>query len=200
MNIHDIVDSQSSETVAAHLQNDDNDLWFQSVRNLYDYSITAPTHPSFAPYAKLPFQYEMLQKDGLIERVRDLADMWIQVGGRSLLPQYRCLPNNQNPQNVHQAEDSVHRRWDDNSLDIIRGYCLFHLKAQSEVECRPSEPLGIDDNRPQTVVFIALEDLNESNGFFQSLDCGQAICLDADERPIFPLTGGGRGVLLSLNL
>lgn len=63
------------------------------------------------------------------------------------------------------------------------------------------DALGIDQHEPQTVVFIALHDLNANNGFFMSLPEGCDICLDSRAKILFPNKGGGgMGIFLALNL
>ena len=62
------------------------------------------------------------------------------------------------------------------------------------------EGLSAVSSKPQTVVFIALMDLDPSNGFFMSLKKGEDVCLDGNAVLRFPPAGGGLGLLLCLNL
>lgn len=84
----------------------------------------------------------------------------------------------------------------------MRGFCVFRLKASEDVGwTTSSDTLGIDRHEPQTVVFIALQDLNANNGFFMSLPQGCDVCLDSRAEVLFPSGGGGgMGIFLALNL
>jgi len=61
-------------------------------------------------------------------------------------------------------------------------------------EPNSSEPL------PQTVVFIALTQLDHTNGFFVPLEVGQCVCIDSRARIAYPPTGGGLGLAVWLRL
>lgn len=66
---------------------------------------------------------------------------------------------------------------------------------------KPLDSLGMDGHEPQTLVFIALEDLNSSNGFFMTLKKGQDVCLDSRAKLRFPSrSGSGIGIFVALNL
>lgn len=84
---------------------------------------------------------------------------------------------------------------------IIKWYCLFRLKSLGGEKWKMMpEGLRIDDEEPQTIVFVALEDLGPGNGFPFPLKCGQDVCVDGDVDVLIPPTGGGLGVLLVLRL
>lgn len=58
----------------------------------------------------------------------------------------------------------------------------------------------MDDEEPQTIVFIALEDLGTENGFPFPLKRGQDVCVDGKLELLIPPTGGGLGMLIILRL
>lgn len=60
--------------------------------------------------------------------------------------------------------------------------------------------LGNDAHRSQTVVFLALEDLNPDNGFFMYLQKGDDVCVDSKADVRFPPPGGGLGIVFILDL
>lgn len=62
------------------------------------------------------------------------------------------------------------------------------------------EGLSMDDEEPQTIVFIALEDLGPENGFPFPLKRGQDVCVDGNLDVLIPPTGGGLGVVIVLRL
>lgn len=60
--------------------------------------------------------------------------------------------------------------------------------------------LRMDDEEPQTIVFIALEDLGPENGFPFLLRRGQDVCVNGKLDILLPPTGGGLGMLIILRL
>lgn len=94
----------------------------------------------------------------------------------------------------------VSRPIPDGKSPILRGFCAFRLQSWTETLPYPSPWLGIDEHEPQTVVFIALEDLDTQNGFFMELAKGFDVCLDSRSKIRFPKSGGGIGVFIALNL
>jgi hypothetical protein len=84
---------------------------------------------------------------------------------------------------------------------IIKWYCLFRLKSLGGKKWKDMpEGLRIDDEEPQTFVFIALEDLGPENGFLFPLKRGQDVCVDGELNILIPPTGGGLGVVIVLRL
>jgi hypothetical protein len=51
---------------------------------------------------------------------------------------------------------------------------------------------------PQTVCFLALEELSAKNGFFMLLQKGEDVCLDSRTEIQIPSSGGGRGLFIAL--
>lgn len=86
----------------------------------------------------------------------------------------------------------------------IAGFYLFRLRAKETTEwTRKLLGMQLDrtgDSRPQTVVFIALEDLGPHNGFPMELRKGEDVCMDGNDALLFPPTDGGEGILICLNL
>lgn len=131
-----------------------------------------------------PFVYEILEKSGWEEKLSSLADRWVEKD-----------------ENTQRASAQVGRIVTKHGSSLIRTFCMFRLRPFSSPGWIPmSEGLGRDRGKQQTVVFIALTDLNPSNGFFLSLKKGEDVCVDGNELLRFPPTGGGLGVLLCLNL
>jgi hypothetical protein len=56
------------------------------------------------------------------------------------------------------------------------------------------------DDRPQTVVCVALEDLGPQNGFFLDLPQGKDVCMDGRSRILLPATGGGLALLIWIHV
>ena len=90
---------------------------------------------------------------------------------------------------------------------LVRAFCIFKLKAFDGQQWEFLDDHGLhpaehsrEEQRPQTVVFIALTDLNRHNGFFMDLEAGQDVCVDSAAGLLFPPEGGGLGVCLCLNL
>ena len=107
----------------------------------------------------------------------------------------------QDESNIQRAAKQVGRHVEA-AQSLLRGFCAFRLKASDGHGWRRAgDWLGIDECQPQTVVFIALEDLNSSNGFFMAVEKGYDVCLDSRADVLFPIDGGGGlGIFLSLNL
>lgn len=80
----------------------------------------------------------------------------------------------------------------------------MYLRVEGEIQDEDWEPhrgfLGYDATRPQTVVFIALEDQDSRNGFFMNLKEGNDVCLDSRPDKQVPRNRGGRDIYLFLNL
>ena len=58
---------------------------------------------------------------------------------------------------------------------------------------------GIDEEL-DTLVCIALEDLDVSNGFILPLQFGQDVCVDGKDPILVPPTGGGMVLLVWVNI
>ena len=85
--------------------------------------------------------------------------------------------------------------------DVLAGFCIFRLKEfDSKDWTLLNVSLGTGDPEPQTVIFIALQDLDSRNGFFMTLGRGNDVCLDSKPRIQLPPSGGGIGVYIALNL
>lgn len=85
----------------------------------------------------------------------------------------------------------------------MRSFCIFRLKAFDTATwllVPEREGLGRDPKIRQTVVFVALTDLDTNNGFFMSLRKGQDVCVDSRAYVRFPPGGGGVGLYFCLNL
>ncbi|GAM87630.1 hypothetical protein ANO11243_056570 [Dothideomycetidae sp. 11243] len=82
---------------------------------------------------------------------------------------------------------------------MVRSYCTFRLLEGGKGE-PVEEPLGVDWREPQIAIFIAVTDLGPENGFFTRLRRGQHIAVDNFASVTFPVTGGGRGVFMGLEL
>ena len=103
---------------------------------------------------------------------------------------------------IQQAESLVQRSVVERDSGVLRGFCVFKMKASKDGGwATVDRTLGIDEHEPQTVVFIALENLSASNGFFMRLPVGCHVCLDSRAEVLFPNKGGGgMGIFLALNL
>lgn len=95
----------------------------------------------------------------------------------------------------------VGREAPDDRSSILRGFCVFRLKAFADHEGTMGPAwLGVDSKEPQTVVFLALQDLGLHNGIFMKLDEGSDVCLNSKAKVQFPISGGGMGIFIALNL
>lgn len=56
------------------------------------------------------------------------------------------------------------------------------------------------DAKLQTVVCIALEDLGPANGFLFDLRHGMDLCMDGGSTLLLPPSGGGKGIIIWLDL
>ncbi|KAL1311907.1 hypothetical protein AAFC00_001977 [Neodothiora populina] len=81
--------------------------------------------------------------------------------------------------NIQRASTSVGRIAEKHGPDLVRAF----YRAKN-----------------QTVVFVALVELNPSNGFFMPLEKGQDVCIDGNTVLRFPPCGGGVGLFICLNL
>lgn len=84
--------------------------------------------------------------------------------------------------------------------NLILAFFIFRLKADKEAGWGRPQGLGIKNQEQQTIVFIALETLDVTNGFFMSLTQGGDVCLDSKADVQFPPTGGGLGMCIVLDL
>ncbi len=114
----------------------------------------------------------------------------------------------QNPANVARAGVCVKRTVPQTDPEELRcGFCVFRLKERVDKEgssvfwkSMQQDGLGIHPGHAETVVFIALEDLGPSNGFFMPLKYGQDVCVDSKADVLFPSTGGGKGLCFVLKI
>jgi hypothetical protein len=90
---------------------------------------------------------------------------------------------------------------------LVRAFCIFRLKGLDGQQWEflddhrvPTNDHSPEEEHPQTVVFIALTELNRHNGFFTDLEVGEDVCIDSAAGLLFPSEGGGLGVCLCLNL
>lgn len=107
----------------------------------------------------------------------------------------------QNQDNISRAELLVDRGHRADAARIIKWFCLFRIKDLGGQKWKEMpEGLCMDDDEPQTIVFIALEDLGPENGFPFPLKRGQDACVDGKLPIVVPPTGGGLGMLIILRL
>lgn len=90
---------------------------------------------------------------------------------------------------------------------LVHAFCIFRLKRLDGLQWEylddhggPAADHSSEEERPQTVVFVALTELNRRNGFFTDLEVGEDVCVDSAAGLLFPPEGGGLGVCLCLNL
>ncbi|KAK3045653.1 hypothetical protein LTR09_012785 [Extremus antarcticus] len=134
------------------------------------------------PEKVVPF--EMLEKVDWATKVSAWVDNWVA-----------------REQNIERASTHVGRAPERGGPALVRSFCMFRLKAFTTATWLPvSEGLGRDADKRQTVVFVALIDLDTTNGFFMSLKKGQDVCVDSRAIVYFPPTGGGSGLFFCLNL
>ena len=89
---------------------------------------------------------------------------------------------------------------------IPRGWGAFRLKRWDKgwdniygrERVLMVQTLGTEAPEQQVVVFVAVDDLDESNGFFTSLKSGYDVCVDDKEDVHYPLSGGGLGLWIVL--
>ncbi|KAL1311908.1 hypothetical protein AAFC00_001977 [Neodothiora populina] len=138
----------------------------------------------YRKHSEIPFVYEVLTTPGWREEVSALADRWVT-----------------DTKNIQRASTSVGRIAEKHGPDLVRAFCMFRLKAFNSSDWIPvSEGMSIDRAKNQTVVFVALVELNPSNGFFMPLEKGQDVCIDGNTVLRFPPCGGGVGLFICLNL
>ena len=117
----------------------------------------------------------------------------------------RSLTGLQNNANVDRAARHVQRNPTVRGQALVCAFCIFRLKRLDGPHWEFLDDHGAQDPRleeqgPQTVVFIALTELDHRNGFFINLKPGQDVCIDGTAGLIFPPEGGGLGVCICLNL
>ena len=114
---------------------------------------------------------------------------------KNALQSSHSLP--QNETNIQRAADQVGRPAKTAHRSLVRGYGVYRFKKLSDVGwtllCKGA---GMNDEIPDTVVCIALEDLNPDNGFFLHLRRGEDLCLDGGDDILLPPTGGGLALLV----
>jgi hypothetical protein len=148
-----------------------------------------------------------LMEDGR-DKVSALVDSWVDVcEPPTLSSSERLLMVFQNEENVLRAARHVGRVPTLEGQALVRAFCIFKLKAFDGQQWEFLDDHGLhsgghssEKQRPQTVVFIALTELNRQNGFFMDLHVGQDVCVDSAAGLLFPPQGGGLGVCLCLNL
>lgn len=146
------------------------------------------------------FWYEKLDKEGLGERAKDVADRWAEVCTSVYLPSSaHSLLQNEN--NIQRAAAQVNRPFKTPDRSLVRGYGVYRFKKLSNTEWKPlRKGAGMDDEFPDTVVCIALNDLGPENGFFTRLSRGEDLCLDGGDDILLPPTGGGLVMLLWIDI
>ncbi|EXJ82296.1 hypothetical protein A1O3_06109 [Capronia epimyces CBS 606.96] len=142
--------------------------------------------PIYLAHTHIQYMYEIVEFKGWREIVRSLADTWIE-----------------NPANPQRAAAAVKRSPSHiDASNLLCGYCLFRLNERPYEagrywkRVREDDGLRIHNEHAETVVFIAVEDLDVHNGFFMPLRKGEDVCVDGDANVWFPATGGGGGVCL----
>lgn len=90
---------------------------------------------------------------------------------------------------------------------LVRAFCIFRLKSLDGPQWEYLDDHGVhtddhdcEEQRPQTVIFIALTELGRNNGFFLHLQPGEDVCIDSNAKLLFPPEGGGLGLCLCLDL
>lgn len=113
----------------------------------------------------------------------------------------------QNEANVRRAARHVQRQPTVEGQALVRAFCIFRLKRFDGPRWESLDDHGVhtddrgsEEQRPQTVVFIALTALSRHNGFFIDLRPGEDVCIDSGADLLFPPEGGGLGVCICLNL
>ncbi|KAM0714517.1 hypothetical protein Q7P37_009813 [Cladosporium fusiforme] len=147
---------------------------------------------AFSQDAKLPqfyfdyeddYWYEMLEKEGLQEKVRDIANAWSEE-----VTNVTCAANQ-----VGRPTTQVGR-----SLVKASGFCRFKPTSDQSSWSLHKRP-GTDEQQ-QIMVFLALDDLGPHNGFPFALSRGQHVSMDGHTSLLTPPTGGGRAICFSLRL
>ncbi|KAK3045711.1 hypothetical protein LTR09_012745 [Extremus antarcticus] len=177
------------------------------ISDMQIYAQDAQAHESYRTYSEIPFIYEIMIKPDWNKAVKEFGRTWVahesnleraakQVGRPvpSFAEVQERLAGEGKP--LEDIPDPTDRSY------LLRGFCIFRLKAKNQEE--DWEPhrgfLGCDASQPQTVVFIALQDLDSRNGFFMNLKEGNDVCLDSRPDIQVPRSGGGLGIYLALNL
>merc|ERR1711939_1009152 len=141
---------------------------------------SAKPHPAYKEHADIPFIYEILDFEGWDSIVLPLAIAWIE-----------------NPANFKRATSVVNRSPSSTiPEELLCARCVFRLKERETKEWKISKEDGLQVHldHPETIVFLATEDLGPENGFFIPLKRGQDVCVDGRANISFPATGGGRGI------
>ncbi|KAK6421571.1 hypothetical protein LTR95_016793 [Oleoguttula sp. CCFEE 5521] len=158
------------------------------IEDVRNFAQSARTHERFVQYAEIRFVYEMLLMEGGFDKILALVNSWVE-----------------NDANVDRAACHVQREPTVRGQALVRAFCIFRLKKLDGPQWEFLDNYGAQDPRleeqgPQTVVFIALTQLCHQNGFFINLEAGQDVCIDSTAGLIFPPEGGGLGVFVCLNL
>lgn len=147
------------------------------------------------------FWYETVEKGELHRKGGEIADIWAQVK-HSMASADRSHTNFfvQVEDNINRAAAHVERPAKPPSPNLVLGWVTCRMKQLPAPawEDLPEGP-GMDD-RPQTVVCIALEDLGPHNGFFMNLSQGEDVCIDGKAQILLPPTGGGLGLLVWIHI
>lgn len=107
----------------------------------------------------------------------------------------------QDEANVRRAAAQVNRAAKAAHRSLVRGYGVYRFKQLSDVGWKPlRKGAGMDDGIADTVVCIALDDLNHDNGFFLNLRRGEDLCLDGGDDILLPPTGGGLALLIWIDI
>lgn len=175
----------------------------QIVQDIVSFAADARLPSFYADNQEEDLWYEMLEKEGLPERVGEIADVWVEASQKTM--RLRCrnplTAPKQNQANVQRAEAHVQRQTTITGPPMIKkfGFCRFKATPATESWYYLEDGPGVDDTK-QTVVFIALEDLGPHNGFPFPLARGQDVCMDGNVGLWTPPTGGGLAIFFSLNL
>ncbi|KAB8356479.1 hypothetical protein FH972_024062 [Carpinus fangiana] len=132
--------------------------------------------PLFVLYDDIPFIYEHIESPGWEDLIAEVVRSWTT-----------------NKENIVRAEKCMGRPFSATDPSFVRVFCLVRFKPITHNQKITATPdvIGVDTDRPQTVIFIALDDLSTANGFFMTLNSGEDVCLDGAARIDFPSTGGG---------
>lgn len=155
----------------------------------------APPHKDFIRYKDTNFIYTKLDESAN-DVVRCLVDEWINVCiGPMVLGLW--LTASQKPDNIARAAAAAGRA--PSRENIVKAFCGFRFKELRK-KTQPVEGLAVVKRERSTVVILAVESLDLSNGCFVKLEMGQDVCVDGNMTILMPGTSDGLGILIDLNL
>lgn len=109
----------------------------------------------------------------------------------------------QNEENVKRATAQINCPTKAATSTLVKAFGLYKFKAfttdQWKLVKRPARAI-VAEKDVRTMVCVALEDLGPHNGFPFELRQGQDVCIDGYDTLLLPPTGGGKAILIWIDL